>query len=326
MTEQELHEKIIAYLEGRLSPEAADEFRLQIEADEALAGEVELHRLLQPVGQRLVALDMKAKFDSWQKEAEQPGFVRRNLFWLLAIGLLSAGLLGTWFYYSGQLSKARADNERLNNNLQDTRLKNQVLQSEVERLQQRIADSTWQGRLPVPVKPEKEQKETKISPAPVAVITQPYKQLAQSELTPMITSTRSAVRGGKRSGSTAESLLAKADTAIENRLYRRAEILLLGIAVTDPQYPRALEMLAYTYMMQEKYAAAIETYLKYIPYKADSDETNWHLCLYYLADYPVYRSEFQQLLQTILADTEHFYHDRAKSLRKKLAETGVWPE
>ncbi|MCK6693103.1 MAG: hypothetical protein L6Q97_13520 [Thermoanaerobaculia bacterium] len=74
------------------------------------------------------------------------------------------------------------------------------------------------------------------------------------------------------------------------------------------------------------YTQAVDAYRKYRTFDSDTGKTDWDLCLFYVADYQRYRSEFQTLLNKITGDAKHPRRDKAATLRDALAERGIWPK
>ena len=72
------------------------------------------------------------------------------------------------------------------------------------------------------------------------------------------------------------------------------------------------------------YAQTVNAYRKYRIFDSDTDKTDWELCLFYLADYQRYRTEFQSLLNKIIGDAKHPRRNKAVALRDALADKGIW--
>lgn len=335
MIDQALHDKIEAYLLGDLPPAEADAFEKQIANNPELAEEVELHRLILPVPDRLAELDLQQDFARWQREldaidpppkspppAPKPGYAK---FWLAApVLLLLAGAFGLWQYYEGRIARERAERQRLEQALEAEKRKSDTQEQEIRQLREDLLrlQQTAPGPAIKPATPpgRNQQAAAVQPPAPE------WTQLADQELIAYADVMLESLRGrGVRSDAGGEELVDKADTAILNKKYREATKLLTRVKADDPLYPKSLEMLAYVYFKRKLYAQAVDAYRKYRVFDGDTDKTDWDLCLFYLADYQRYRSEFQELLNKITGDAKHPRRDKALALRDALAEKGIWP-
>lgn len=59
---------------------------------------------------------------------------------------------------------------------------------------------------------------------------------------------------------------------------------------------------------------------------SDIDKADWNRAIFYLADYPNHKQDFQNLLEKMVKDRDHSYHHRAVSLQKELGGKGVLPK
>ena len=337
MTDQALHDKIESYLLGKMPPEEARTFETAIQNDPELAEEVELHRLILPVPDRLAEIDLRHDFARWRHEMEpdpppaQPSPQTRyfNIWSAVILLLLLAGAFGIWQYYETQLAEERSERIRIEKELEAEKLRSENLEKETRQLRNDILEMQKPPVIVTPPSP------AVIKPPPVAPPPVPdtpkkepeYVALADEELIAYADNISETLRTrGARSEAKGEELADKADTAIVNKKYREALNLLTRISSGDPMYPKSREMLAYVYFKRRQYSKAVEAYRKYRTFDGNTDKTDWELCLFYLADYPRYKSEFQPLLQKILDDTKHPLRSKATALRQTLADKGIWPK
>lgn len=339
MIDRALHDKIEAYLLGDLPAAEADAFEKQIANNPELAEEVELHRLILPVPDRLAELELQQDFARWQREldaidpppkspppAAKPGYAK---FWLVApVLLLLAGAFGFWRHYEAQLTQERAERQRLEQALEAEKGKSDTQEQEIRQLREdllRLQQST-PGPAVKPASPPGGNQQAAATPPPAP--DPEWTQLADQELIAYADVMLESLRDrGVAPGDAGGELVRKADAAIVNKQYRTAMNLLIRIEADDQtNYPKALEMLAYVYFKRKLYAQAVDAYRIYRTFDSDTDKTDWDLCLFYLADYQRYRSEFQELLNKITGDAKHPRRDKALALRDALAERGIWPK
>lgn len=332
MIDQALHEKIENYLLGKMTPEEAASFEADIENDPQLAEEVELHRLILPVPDRLAELDLRQDFTRWRDEMEpdpppaQPSPQTRyfNIWSAVILLLLLAGAFGIWQYYETQLAEERSERIRIEKELEAEKLRSENLEKETRQLRNDILEMQKSPVIVTPPSPAV----VKPPPVPDTLKKEPeYVALADEELIAYADNISETLRTrGARSEAKGEELADKADTAIVNKKYRAALNLLTQISSDDPMYPKSREMLAYVYFKRRQYSKAVEAYRKYRTFDGNTDKTDWELCIFYLADYPRYKSEFQPLLQKILDDAKHPLQSKAGTLRQALADKGIWPK
>ena len=96
MSEQELFDKIEAYIQGELSAEEKVVFEAQIASDPALAQEVKMHRFEHEAMNVLIAKKTKAKLTAW---AEEERIQERKKWWWIG-GLSMLLLISIIFIFS----------------------------------------------------------------------------------------------------------------------------------------------------------------------------------------------------------------------------------
>lgn len=335
IVDQALHEKIEAYLLGKLPPQEAAAFEADIQNDPQLAEEVELHRLILPVPDRLAELELHEDFARWRSEMEpdpppeQLSAKRRRYFTVamaILLLLLSAGAFWLWRHYEAQLAHEREERIRLEKELGTEKLRRENAERENGQLREDIRN------LQAPDKPVKTSPGGGEGNGNPVVVTPPpipepeYVEIADQELIAYADDLLESVRTrGKGSDDKSEGLIVKASSSIADGKYRDAQRHLAQIRDKDKMYYTSLEMLAYVYFKRKQYTQAVNTYLQYRKFNNDTDKTDWDLCLFYLGDYQRYKSEFQSLLQKIINDDKHPKRDKALALRDTLANKGIWP-
>ncbi|MCB9332603.1 MAG: hypothetical protein H6574_16090 [Lewinellaceae bacterium] len=329
MTKQRLHEKIEAYLLKQLLPEDAAAFELEIQKDPDLAKVVESHRVSLLVPRRLAQLDLEARFDQWRTDSQRESPTTRFRLrwpWVVTLSILlvltGGGIL--WQKYQQKISQEQLEKEQYEKAWQSEKLRADQLESELEQLLQDVKDKAPERSL------SKEQAYVRQPVDTTNVTTLPeepvYAVLAYNALNTFPSGFSETIRGIKSSTpSPAQTLVSQANDAIRKKSFAKAEILIEQIDSNAPQYTLAQEMLAYVYLRRKKYVQAVNTYRRYMEEDSDTDKTGWNLCLFYLADYPQYKTLFQTALQKILDDPDHSYYSRAQTLRQTLADKNIWP-
>lgn len=333
MINQQLHEKIDAYLNGQMpAPEAAS-FEADMQADPELAGEVDLHRVGLLATERLTALDMKDKFKRWRTEMEvqptqsppQPPpttkvFPYRSGFFALAAALLLllTGAFWLWKDSERKIEQERNSRKQTEQALLDAYLRIEEMEAETKRLQEDL-----QKNAPA-----------RNDDAVVGITPTPQEQalaaldLARKELNPYVNEFDEVVRAAKSNAPATNNRLSEANKAIKENRIEDAERILEGIGPADSLHLGALKMLAYVYVQRKKYKDAVTAYQTYLDKSKDSDtdKTDWNRAIFYLADYPNHKQGFQNLLDKMVKDGDHTYHVRALALQKQLQEKGVLPK
>jgi len=326
MIDQALHEKIEDYLLGKLSAQEAAAFEADIRNDPELAEEVELHRLILPVPDRLAELAFREKFARWRAESEpDPATPLRESagarWWpAVVLLLLLAGAFGLWWHYDTQLTHEREEHRKTKQALEVERLKSQDLEQENRQLREDLQNALQSKSDTKPVK-----RPTDTVPGgspPVAVAPQPDPEWVKMAEEPLYAYAEIMLDGVRDRGAGSQALIARADTAITNKKYREASALLARVPPEDSEYSTSLEMLAFVQFKRKQYAEAAKTFEKY--YKEYNKKADWSLCLYYLGDYPRHKAEFKALLGTIIATPGRPMHAKAVALKAEMARRGLW--
>jgi hypothetical protein len=76
----------------------------------------------------------------------------------------------------------------------------------------------------------------------------------------------------------------------------------------------ALKRLAFVYSKLGEHRNAVNAYQKYRATDYDTDRTDWHLLMFYLAAQPEYAAEYRVLLKTISRNAQHTYAAQARKL------------
>lgn len=119
-----------------------------------------------------------------------------------------------------------------------------------------------------------------------------------------------------------EDPLSEAVNAYKKKQYRQALQLLNTVSEGSSYATRALEMKAHALYHLKKYkesAAAFAT-VAATKYPQFVERAQWNQLVCYTAQYPATKAAFDELLAVLIADTGHAYHERALELQKRLSE------
>jgi len=330
MIDQPLHEKIDAYLNGQLPAKEAAAFEADIQADPELAQTVDLHRVGLLATERLATLSMKDKFKRWRNEMEvEPPqspppttkvFPYRVGFFVLAavLLLLLTGAFWLWKDVEQKIEQERNSRKQTEQALLDANLRIEELKAETKRFQEDLQKNA-------PARNDNAVVSTTPTPQEQALVAL---DLAKKQLNPYVNEFDEVVRAAKSNSPATQNRFSDANKAIKENRIEDAERMLEGIGPTDPLHTGALKMLAYVYVHRNKYKEAVAAYQAYLDKSKDSDmdKSDWNRAVFFLADYPNHKRNFQNLLDKMVKDSDHTYHGRAVSLQKQLREKGVLPK
>ncbi|MBL7826108.1 MAG: CDC27 family protein [Saprospiraceae bacterium] len=312
MVDLSLHEKIETYLLGLMSREETAKFKEQIKNDPQLAEEVELHRLILPVPDRLAEIELHRDFKRWYEEifpSPTQRIISKAQKRLISIFIIMLLIIFCVFLIWNFMAAQRAQQKQLLSELEDIKLENQGIKEELSRIQSKL-DSVLQRS-----EPENEKK-------PKIPNNSEYVKLAEEGLMAyaeyMVESFRTR---SVHSTLVGEKLIENADTAIQKGQFREAEWMLRSVSTNDRWHPKSLEILAFVQFKLQKYKEAIDTYEEYRKYNRDKDKTDWDLCLFYLGDFHNYKQQVKRLLLSIREDLQHPKRNEADVLYNKIQDS-----
>jgi len=335
MADQDLLDKIDAYLLGKMPQEEASAFGLEIQGNPDLAEKVDLQRITLDIVGRMFVVHMKEKARQWREaeENQQKEIPNSATLWrrfrplLLILGLLLP-LAGAFLFCPKKFNSSTAKQAQLDQEIRDS-LVNLNLKMTSEQVDSLFRVEQTQ-KAATRRRDSLDQIYRQDSLDHAATKKTIYAALAEKEWE------RNAASFGRergiRSGSepTPDNALLQAGTAIDKKDYRTAQGLLESIESTDKAlYPAAQDMLAYVYARQGKANKAVTIYKRYMTASKSSDKEllDWTLLHYYLADYPQYKTEVHSLLDPMTANTNHQYDDfqeDARRLKTALVNAGLW--
>ncbi len=298
MAEQELHERIEAYLQQQMSPDQATAFEAAVATDPALAEEVALQQISNRAGVRLAEISLQKKLAQWRTEADleevepsAPSLQTNPWLTIALIILLLAAAFGFWKF--GQKMPVDTVQPAL--------------------MQPVTLDTPITSKQPIAALPD--------SPAmPPSDKDQSLLTFAEHGLDSYMNKYAGDItRGRGGTESPEDAILEQADSLLKIKKYTNAVNLLEKIGTVKNFQSSALKRLAFAHYKLKGYDLAIETYKQYASLTpANEEEHNWILCLYLLADYSQQKKPLREILNKMVQDPEHQYYKQAVELNRKL--------
>lgn len=317
--DEQVFDKIEAYLGGKMSAPDAAAFEAELAADPALADLVKTHRIERQGLEWLVERDLRAKMNAWEREAGQqepvatlrPTFIRR---WRVAgaAALLLLGVFGWWLLrpradiggpppvvtttkprppaVTPPPKTARPSSRPPTGNPDDDRVA----------ANPKPSTSRPAPSVPPPAKPQE--------PAP----TPDYPALASSYYreTDFI----------QKTGNGAESPgYGQALDSYRSGRYAEVEKLLKPLVKLNPNALKTKELLAHSLYQNGRYDEAIPYFrdLSGSKDKSVAERSEWALALTLLHKMPAQKTLLNRVLDNILADPGHAFYGKAKELKGK---------
>ena len=292
----DIQDTIDAYVRGQLDPAEKADFEAALQNDPGLASAVDQARLDFGIANVLIEDEVRGWMQEWENEMPAPQKTsppaRNRWKWLGGGGLVL--LLGSavWFFN-------RTDDTGHIHTPPPPVVPSRPIDPNRPVVQQETAPP-----VNVPVKP--------VSPP----ATDPrYIAMAQRAFHPM--EADSYMRG--TDPNQPANILQQAADAIRKKEYDAAGKLLRALPQTDPDYISAQILLAETAFRQKKYASAEQAYIRALRSgKVSADAVEWNLLMTYLAQYPAKKSDFDRLLEKIMADSDHPDYQQALELQKSV--------
>lgn len=294
----EIQDTIDAYVKGQLNAAEKADFETTLQSDPDLAKAVEQARIDVGIANLLIDDEVRGWMQEWENEppASTPNPPRPGIGWKwLGLTAFIAVLGGAvWFF-----------NRSGTNNKEQTPEQEQPVQQKPP------------VRTDVPVVqqetvPPKTVPEKSASPAADAR----YTALAE---TGFRRSDNTSYLRSIEPVQTQKTPLHRAAEAMDARQYDRAIDILSPLPSTDPEYIAAQTLLGESYFLKKQFSKAEQAYTTALRSgKISSDAVEWSLLMSYLAQYTTKKSDFDRLLNRILADLDHPEYDQAVGLQKAL--------
>ncbi|HRD83422.1 MAG TPA: hypothetical protein PLL53_21860 [Saprospiraceae bacterium] len=312
MNNEELYDKIEAYLKGRLSEEERAAVEREIQTNPEAALEFQLQQVEMEAMEAMLERDLRGKIHQWLEEDEPlpppendtptpSNTSRPGRLWIAAllgavVVLAAVAWRMDWFgYKSESVPTEKTPTEKENSN--------QPTLGPIAGIDE-------------PTEPEKSTTlpNPEIRPAPqsppadggmMAYAGKLYEDLDLSNMR------------GAGQGSFSEAL-----NAYKNGQYPQVLRLLDTIPEGSGYAVRDLELKAHALYHLKKYkeSAAAFAAVAATELPPFAERAQWNQLVCYTAQYPATKAAFDELLAVLIADTGHTYHERALELQKRLSE------
>lgn len=301
--EYHIKDKIDAYLLGKLAPEEATSFEVEIATDPYLAEQVKWQRVERQVMATLVEKDIRQDIGKWDAEIEHQNQTKRKsivskklLFWFLLF--IIAGLL-IWQGYLAFFPK-------------ESSTKEPPIKQETPSTTSPA--STQELNQKESVK-EPSDSEVKKSDAPLTKKSNPRQPIAVNAYGEGLSF--SNLRSIDEDNAPEVAIVKEAVTAYQRKQWSKAIQIIAPVTRKNQDNYDLQELLAHAYFRIEQYSKAAEIFQILAnrntpPY---AERCQWYLTLALLAaDNP----QFEPSLEALLNDSEHDYHLQALELQSKL--------
>lgn len=317
MNNEDIYDKIEAYLKGNLSEEERAAVEREIQTNPEVALEFQWQQVELDAMEVMLERDLRGKINQWLDEDEPlpppendthtpPNTWRPGRLWIAAllgavVVLAVAAWRMDWFgYKSESVPTEKTPAERANSNQQTP---GQIAEEEEPTESEKTVDPTIPGPevRPAPQRP----------PAGGGMMADAGKLYEDLPL------------GNIRKGATVEGEqdpLSEAVNAYEQKQYRRAFELLDAVPEGNGYAIRALEMKAHTLYHLKKYkeSAAAFAAVAATELPPFAERAQWNELVCYTAQYPATKAAFNALLAVLIADSGHAYHEKALELQARL--------
>lgn len=345
MAEEQLYDKIEAYLLGELPPGEAEAFARQVEDNPALADQVELHRLEHDAMEVLLERELRKDVLEWIREVKESdatgmgntalpvpeegirpqAMPMRRWLWLAAI-LAGAALISVLFIWQPWLAPSSPAIEQQEPPPVEAPSPEQgpVVQPDGE-----LPVAEQQSPAPKRETPASEPQQQRPEPKPglLALADEFFDD-------PFGGKVRGRPATSPESSPTGASLFETAAAAYRARQFDEARRLADQIGTDDPDYGDARLLIGRTLYWQGQFRQAADVF-RQIPgdpaIEAEEEmlrdlirhTAEWNLLVAYLAQGPSMRQAAEQLLEAIAADENHKYGQKARELQGRLQEAGL---
>ncbi len=312
MNNEQQFEQIEAFIKGNLSPQEEQAMKEAIANDPELAELVNQHRIEHRSIELLLEDDLRGKLTAWKDEPEGNSTSGNYRILFILAGLITILLLLIVF-----LLPQQADNGRLPSEEDAT-------------IEQTDKGASQNGDDQTPEAREKQNTEQQETSEPANKSSKPLPQANNDTKQPETTNYIALVESAALSpswafedqdlrGDTETTAMEEIKTLIEENKQQEAITALKNITPEDELYWDAQNNLGYIYFQMENYEEAAKVFEKLVTeqsYYLFRENAEWHLLLAYLETDQ--KQKAKELLDILLEDKGHYYHEEVVKLAPKL--------
>ena len=320
--DEQVFDKIEAYLRGKMSAQDAAAFEAELAADPRLADLVNTQRFERQGLEWLVERDLRAKMNAWEREAGQqrpqtslrPVFIRR---WRAAAGAAALLLLGVFGWW---LLRPQEDIGGPPPVVTTTKPEPPAAAPPKNRpapSSRPPAGDTGDDRVAGSPKPARPAPSVPPAPGPRESVPAPatvdYPALASAYYR------ESDFIRKTGNGATESPGYGQALDSYRSGKYAEAEKLLGPLVKLNPNALKTKELLAHSLYKNGRYDEAIPYFrdLSGAKDKAVAERSDWALALALLHKMPAQKALLNRVLDNILANPGHAFYEKAKELKKR---------
>lgn len=308
--------RIEAYLRGELSPEEATALEAEASENEHLQEELSFAKIHYLAMEQLVEQELKTNLHQWIKAQDAPPKPKTSLQWWWWLGglVLTSLTLLIWYLLAPSTSPEYSPIEFEPRTIDSTNHKSNPLPKDIN-----VPNKATNPLPPV----AKAEAPDRADSRPVRPSSQD-EYLSAAELVAENTlpaHLNSLFRDGGSASDT--SILNTAIAYFSAGEYSSAIQTLMQIPPRSLQYESAQEWLAYSYFYAKNFAAAAPLFEQLI--KADNgrpftESAQWFLILCLTDQYHQHTTTVNPMLQNIIDQPSHLYHEQARQLQQRLAQ------
>lgn len=312
MNEEQLYDKIEAYLKGTLSDEERAAVEREIQHNPEAALELQLQQVELDAMEVLLERDLRGKVNQWLDEDEPPPpsgsdapppppTSRPGRLWIAALFGAAVVLAVVVWRMDWLPTGSRPPADEVSPPAEQSPPSEPPVMA--EQTEQEPAETPKKTQ---EIRPGKDRASA--NNGMIALAGSLYEELSFSN-----------VRKGA-TGAGEEDPLAGAEKAFENKQYRQALNLLNAIPPGSSYAVRALELKAHALYQLKNYteSAAAFTEVAATGLPPYAERAQWNQLVCYVARYPATKDSFDALLTELLEDEGHAYHKKARELQAKL--------
>lgn len=308
--------RIEAYLRGELSPEETVALEAEASKDERLQEELSLAKIHYLAMEQLVEEELKTNLHQWIKAQDEAPKSKTSIqwwWWLGGLALTSLALL-IWYILTPSTTPDYTPIEFEPRTIDSTNHKPNPLPKDIN-VPNKVTNPlppVANTKAPDPADPRP------TGPSSRGEYLSAAELVAENTLPAHL---NSLFRDGGSASDT--SILNTAIAYFSDKKYSSAIQTLKQISPQSQQYESAQEWLAYSYFYAKNFAAAAPLFEQLI--EADNgrpftESAEWFLILCLTDQYRQHKTTVSSMLQNIIDQPSHRYHEQARQLQQRLAQ------